>query len=306
MIYEYALEPELVATWHSREDFRFFVDKFGLGRGRIVSRYPRHWAKLVWESCTPRAGDMARKRLEELLMRFTERMIRRAGTHYDGSISWLLNAETEHSRQPFHAILARANPRLREHVLIPDDIDRGAERWIVRTDCVVTRTAVALAAAIHSVMSCCSTVIFIDPHFSPDKIRYRRSLREFLRSLVAKRSGSLLRVELHTGDESSVQFFRENCDNKLKPIVPTGLTLLLKRWRMKPGSEALHHRYVLTDLGGIGFKYGLDDDDGAGGQTDELNLLSVEVYRLRWEQYLGDRPAFELVDEYTIVGEGQP
>ena len=32
MVYEYAVEPEVVATWgKSREDFRYFKDKFGLG-----------------------------------------------------------------------------------------------------------------------------------------------------------------------------------------------------------------------------------------------------------------------------------
>ncbi len=47
MVYEYALEPELVATWGNRQDFRYFVEKFGLGQPRIVSRYPKPWKRLV-------------------------------------------------------------------------------------------------------------------------------------------------------------------------------------------------------------------------------------------------------------------
>jgi hypothetical protein len=301
MIYEYALEPELVASWHSPEDFRFFVDKFGLGRGRIITKFPKGWVKLVWESVAPTAGDMARKRLEELLMRFTERMIRRVGTSYDGNAAWLLNAESEHLRQPFHAILARTNPRRSAVVLLPDHLNDRNVLWVVKTDCVCARTAAGLENAIDSVLRCCSMVAFIDPNFGPENGRHRRPLREFLRVLAGRPSAALPDVELHTSGKARAEFFRETCESELMPLIPSGFTLRVKRWRIKPGSEALHHRYVLTDLGGVGFKFGLDD--GATGETDELNLLSAEVYRLRWGQYLSDRPAFELVDELTITGQ---
>ena len=40
MIYEFAVEPTLVATWSDRKEFRFFDGKFGLGRQRVLCRYP--------------------------------------------------------------------------------------------------------------------------------------------------------------------------------------------------------------------------------------------------------------------------
>ena len=49
MIHEYALEPELVASWHDRMQFRFFIGQFGFGTGRVVSRYPKQWRELVLE-----------------------------------------------------------------------------------------------------------------------------------------------------------------------------------------------------------------------------------------------------------------
>ena len=45
MIHEYALEPELVASWHSLYKFHLFSGKFGFGAGRVVSRYPKKWTK---------------------------------------------------------------------------------------------------------------------------------------------------------------------------------------------------------------------------------------------------------------------
>lgn len=111
MIHEYALEPELVATWGNRRDYRYFIDKFGLGQPRIVSRYPERWGNLAWEAFQTRrsATDIERTRMEALLSRLSERMVRRHNPIWEPDQTWLENAHGEHARFPFHAILARAN-----------------------------------------------------------------------------------------------------------------------------------------------------------------------------------------------------
>jgi hypothetical protein len=56
-------------------------------------------------------------------------------------------------------------------------------------------------------------------------------------------------------------------------------------------------------VGGIMFGIGLDDDDDAGGQTDDLHILDREQYELRWQQYASDTPAFELAEQpIEIIG----
>ena len=81
MIYEYALQPELVCTWTDHPGCSLIAGQFGLDRGRLVSRYPSQWKELVRESYERQASsrpdtqaDQAkkqweRKRLEELLQR---------------------------------------------------------------------------------------------------------------------------------------------------------------------------------------------------------------------------------------------
>lgn len=49
------------------------------------------------------------------------------------------------------------------------------------------------------------------------------------------------------------------------------------------------------------FGVGLDDGDGAAGETDDIKLLDDETYQIRWQQYTL-APAFDLVDEMIIVG----
>jgi hypothetical protein len=302
MIYEYALEPELVATWTDRRDFRYFVERFGLGQGRIVSRYPKRWTRLVWDAFDG-AGELDRKRLEELLARLSECMVRRADIHWDpASASWLDNAEREHERRPFHAIVARANPRGHPRVLVGADLDERSEPlWAASRGRSVQREAGAMADAVAPALRSSSVVIFVDPYFGPERSRHRRPFEAFLERMLKDRPGRAPeRVEVHTAAEETgtEDFFRGECHARLRRCVPEGMRIVIRRLGQKAGGEKLHNRYVLTELGGIAFGVGLDDGDD--GETDDLTLLDREVYELRWSQYNGDPPPGFDQDEASV------
>ena len=46
MLKEFALEPEALASW---ESFRYLIEKFGVSKGRVISRFPKQWKRLVYE-----------------------------------------------------------------------------------------------------------------------------------------------------------------------------------------------------------------------------------------------------------------
>ena len=306
MIYEYALEPELVATWTNRSDCRYFKESFGLGQGRIVSRYPKRWKRLVWNSFNS-TDDFAQKRLEELLARLSEQMVQRSDARWDGeSTSWRNNAEREHERLPFHAILARTNPKNHAHVLTENDIDEdSATRWAVERGYSVARSATEMADTVAPLLRCSSDVIFVDPHFGPERPRYRRPFEAFLERMVSQRPDETpKRVEIHTAAErtGTEEFFRGECERRLCQWIPDGIPVLVRRLRQKQDGEQLHNRYILTDLGGVTFGTGLDEGDE--GETDDITLMNRGQYELRWSQYGGDPPAgFEQEgDPVEVVG----
>jgi hypothetical protein len=41
------LKPSLLNNW---KDFRYFTEKFGIAQGRLISRYPKRWKRMVYES----------------------------------------------------------------------------------------------------------------------------------------------------------------------------------------------------------------------------------------------------------------
>ena len=293
MIHEYALEPELVATWTDKENCRYFKENFGLDRGRIVSRFPKRWKKLVWMAVNS-TDDFARKRLEVLLAHLTERMVHRSNIDWQpAATSWLENAEREHEKRPFQAILARTNPRGRAEVLTRAEMEEGnAPGWKVARACSVARNAVEMAKTVAPLLRCSSIVIFVDPHFAPSRKRYRRPFETFLEQLVQWRPGkNPRRVELQTAakDPTTDSLFRTQCHEKLCACVPSGVRVLVRRLKKKPDGERLHNRYILSELGGVTFGIGLDD--GNEGETDDVTLMERRQYDLRWSQYGGDPPA---------------
>jgi hypothetical protein len=145
----------------------------------------------------------------------------------------------------------------------------------------------------------------VDPHFSPTREQYRKTLEAFLTATFTGRVYPAPRViEIHLsadGDSKpTAAYFAERCGALLPGLIPRGVEIRIFRWHQRPGGEELHNRYVLTDLGGIRFGAGLDEGDA--GETDELEILDNDVYRARFVQYDPAGPAFDLVDQVVIVG----
>lgn len=295
MIYEFALEPTLLNSW---ERFRYLTERFGVAQGRLISRYPKRWKAMVYEALGT-CSELEKKRIEERLIRLDDRMMSRSSEWQPGR-DWLSNAEDEHIKRPFHAIVAGANPRAKPEVLLADQLDEKTPTWSVNREIVVARQAADLANALSPLLSLARDIIFVDPHFSPYNNRARSTLREFLVRARSRQSGvQLQRVEFHTAFKDGVDFDGE-CQRQLPQRIPAGMTLRIVRLRERDGGEGLHNRYILTDRGGVRLAWGLDE--GAAAQTDDLSLLEDALFRSRWDQYCGAKLAFDIAGEITIAG----
>jgi len=297
MIYEYALEPEMVAGWGNRLNHRFFIREFGSGQGRLVSHYPKKWARKVWDSFAG-GSEMDRKRLEELLVRLQETMIKRKDCTWDENLTWLDNAVQENARHPFSVVMARNNPAARPEILCEDRLSVSpCPGWESPHGITVNREAPKMVAAVQQMLACCRWVKFIDPHLSPGTPRYEASLRAFLTVLAGERPvGPPEFIETHSGYHGgTAAFLRE----KFQVFIPHGLQLILYQWKERPGGQRLHNRYILTDLGGVSFHHGLDT--GADGETDDITRLDLDQYLFRCRQYDPAAPAFDPADEPLII-----
>ena len=299
MIAEYALEPEMVAAWGDRFNHRFFIREFGLGSGRLVSRYPKKWAKKVWRSFAG-GSPMERKRLEELLVRLQETMIKRKDFVWDDTATWLENVVQEHARYPFKAIMAKNNSAGRTEILCEDALaELPCPGWDRPHGMTVNRKAPDMAAAVKQALACCRWVKFIDPYFSKCKHGHKKSLKAFFSILKRERPvGPPEKVEIHTSWGGTTADY---LNGFYKEIVPLGMTATIFQWQERPSGQRLHNRYILTDLGGVSFLHGLDI--GADGETDDIALLERAQYISRCRLYDPTAQAFEqAADPLVIVG----
>jgi len=304
MIYEYALEPELVATWGTKQNSIIYSSAFGFGQGRAVSNYPKKWSRMVY-SCA-RGSEMEIKRLVELLKRIEENMIKRRDPIYDGDRrSWIENALLEHKRYPFFAIMAKNNLNHLSQIICEDDLaDSPCPSWDIPHGITVNRNAAEMAATINMMLGRCRWVKFIDPYLSRIKWGHKQSMMAFLRILGTERPvGPLEFIEIHTDEKGpSLEFLKDFYEE----IIPAGLTVTLFQWKEIPGGQRLHNRYILTDLGGVSFHNGLDA--GEDGETDDITRLDYEQYRLHCTQYNRATSFFEKAEaplELTSKMEGE-
>lgn len=300
MIHAFALDPQLVATWGRREEFRFIHDKFGFGTPRVLLELPAFskWKKAVYAAANELAlsqEDM--KRIEELFRLFGEHKYRRADSVYNGLLTWLENAEREYNRRSFAAIVAAENPRAHQGVLLGDQLGPGNTRWACTAGASPSRTPGALAAALSAMLVNCSALHLVDPHFGPENARHRKVL-EALMDLLSVHGLSPRVIRVHCSAKSELAFFEREAA-KMASRLPVGIAVEFLRWRQRAGGEKLHNRYVLTELGGVFLGVGLDAGDS--GETDDLLLLPRAQYERRWSQYVDDDGAFELADTPALV-----
>ena len=309
MIHEYALEPELVASWHDLYKFHLFSGKFGFGKGRVVSRYPKKWTKRVWDAFKDDFGKTAspvdRKRMEKLLKQIANPVVRRPGCIWEAAREWLPNAESEHtSHKHFHTIVARNNPGSNENVMRESEFLEYTEGDQDLPKGSVPRNAEDMANCVAPMLHCATKILFIDPYFRAKEERFRRPLAAFLQRVDTQTSG--ITIELHTSashyNAPAWDFFRQECEDRLPPIIPKGLTLTVSRWKERAGGEKLHNRYILTDIGGVSFLIGLDCDL-EGNSSDVIARLSATTYSKLLDDYDKRNGAFDLDGEvFTVEG----
>lgn len=278
MIKEYAVEPQALNNW---KDCRYILEKFGFANGRLISRFPKEWERMVyeaWQGLLPKE----KSRISELLIRAKKNLMV-SNRDYDRSKTWLPNAEEQHVIKPFHAIIATSNPSKNGSLVLADDLDD--EHPLMQSDITPTinRKAAEMAECVAPLLRISKRVIFIDQYLNKVERRHFDPLKEFMLILKSRDSNiPLNKLEYHCGEINAETYFDQKLTLHIKESIPSGKTLEIICW---PNGE-LHNRYILTDRGGVMFGTGLDDDDrGSGTPTDVVTRLDGDTYEGLWAKH---------------------
>jgi len=326
MIYEFALDPSLVAEWSDRREFQRYKGRFGIGTARIMARVPKkHWRRLVWEAFDAKHRDdgpdqqRRRKVLTEILVGSLE-----AGMSERSCLDhtlWPDTAEREHAKRPFRALLVAGGtplgpaglPTLRD-----PDFDQDDALWSPE-DGLVDRTPDAIVRALAPLLSCAASLRFVDPHFDPTKERWRRSISALLARAVERReSHAQPKVELHTcvtrgrAGRGAAGMNKEEKKAKaaelaakfqgLKEWIPAGLPVSVFLWAERETGQEFHDRFLLTDVGGLQFGKGFDFEHEEKGRKETVTLLARKTYTELMRSLEADAGTFELLQKFELIG----
>ncbi len=278
MIREFAVEPEAIVS--SYRDFSYVVEKFGVCEGRVISRFPKTWKRLVYEAAQARhQGKVEGKKIEERLRGLSDEVLI-AMSRPAGTGGWIEIALAEHQRQPFDYLITNAPQGIAEAVPV-ETLDGEHPCLQITREISIPRESEAMASACAFLLKTAKVIKIIDPHLDFSKSRFREPFKAFMKHV---RAGT--QIEIYRGIDDggpAREFMRQNAEQFLPNALPAGVNA---RIRLLPAGS-MHNRFLLTDLGGIKFGVGLDAAGHNTAPEDELSLMVPDVWQARWCQYSG-------------------
>lgn len=297
MLKECAVEPGVFAR---REHFRYLEEKFGIGEGRFISRYPKHWRELVWQACkSSNASTMERKWIEERLRWLPKSKFLKSKRSYQEGSGWIENVLVSDRETEFDVIVTlelQPNPR----AVLAEALDESTPVWGVPRDGTVLRTAEDLVGVVSALLRRASTILFVDQHFTPET-RFGKPLTKFLEAARGGTAPSKIEYHLSSEKTGTAEWFSQQLGTQRRFLkLQPNDEIVFVRWDARSCEENMHARYVLTNRGGIGFDYGLDE--GAG--TTAWVRLSEPLWEQSMREYRPDTAPFGFVDAWKVNSEG--
>lgn len=290
MIKEIALDPNLFARWPHHLALR---DAFGVEKGRVISAFPKKWRGHVREEVTrlEAAGEIGPVKARSIIQwlevpagtRDSRMVASKAG--YDGNKGWHLNAAD--AWQSFDAILSQQEIETPNAIFADEDHEYLRDpKFSAETQRTIQRRRMPMVECAWPLLRDSKVVKLVEPHFNPNKPRFRNVLEAILDRLRTEGS-SIREIELHVRhpedkdphDRTPPSFTVIELRNNLSPLLRSDWSLRVHLWTR--GREGMHPRYLLTDRGGIQIDHGWDEDEH-GTETTPIMLLTKQ----RWEQEL--------------------
>ena len=309
MLREYALDPDVLTNWN---DFRYFIEKFGIPEGRLISKYPKKWKYLVYLSLAkntkyPKSAEIEIN-LKEEIDRIDPNIIAPVRKNYfwDHNKSWLISAVEEHKRKAFHAIISNERHDECRELLVAEFLNEKHELWKTQRELCIARDNTELANALSLFLQISKDVVFVDKHFRPGRNEFIYPFQHYLKELfVCEYKRKKINVKIFTGYDPKHDhvWFYKACDEHFSCIIPQGLSVRICRIIFSDDdvkSDDMHNRYILSERGGVRFAWGLDS--GKPNKNDDVSFLDENVYQKRWSQYCSGNNAYDIIDYYVING----
>lgn len=299
MLHEFAVEPALLGDW---QEFRALFGKFGVHQARMIAEFPKKWRKMVYEA-SAHFTDMQRKAIEDWLSDRDAFLIPNNRT-YDVSVDWLSNAETAHTVNAFHAIIAHTNPRNRLEVILSGALYEQHALFKCPRECSMSRDSNGFVMVSGPLLKCSRQIIFVDPFFwkaNSERERRERWGQHFKALLSTLSPTTVISICTSASPKGeTVDFRQEEIEEKLPSFIPNTIEIEILLLQHNSGNDT-HNRYILTERGGIKFPWGLDADPS--GAKDTVNLMESDTHQTKFSEYSEpEKHGHQIASRFVVVG----
>ncbi|HUP79233.1 MAG TPA: hypothetical protein VM260_11825 [Pirellula sp.] len=277
MIKEYAVDPEglgrLGPSWQ-------LMDSIGIEHGRIIARFPKTWVECIYDAVEKSCPEIEKATIVERLNLLKKFVVRCAVSRPFVGNSWLDNAITADLSNPFAAIITEQRVGENERLLHPFDAHSTDRKWKIKRGRIVKRTESAIAECVVPLTSISKHIRFVDPYCPTERLNV-------IHEILTRTAEAIPRdrtIEIHASKLKSkpIEEIKSEITKRLLSKLPIFREITVVLWDADEFSKKIHARYVLTNLGGMRFDYGLQRDDD---EETEVELMSNDLYDDRWSDF---------------------
>ena len=231
-------------------------------------------------------GSVKGQSLKRRLDRVRDRLVDRPQTDWDYMEDrWLANAEREHRREPFAAVVSPEydGADATDHKYHPGELNEDLDAWNTPNGVDITRTRTEFTAAILPMLLVAKEIHFLDRGFSVDaNSLYTRNYQQLLRGLA--RCDRFPSITIHCCPDSAVDttYFQGELTRHYAELVPARSVLTCVIWQVngtiERGAHPFHNRFVISDRCGVLVGYGTDSANAATDAPDTLQLIDAKVF----------------------------
>ena len=290
MLSIFAIDPQICQRL---EWFRYCVEHCHASRGRAIADLPPgQWcteALSIIDRCVGdrKLGVIKGQSLKRRLDRVRDRLVHRPGTDWDYlQPSWLNNAEREHIRDPFAAVVSPEYDGAddAERKYHPDELDESVSAWNTPSGVDIKRTRQEFNSAVLPMLVVASEVHFLDRYFNVDADSlYTRNYQQIIRNLASQADGfPTFTIHCCPDAEMDLGYFESEFKRLYEGVIPGGKSITCVVWKVdgmvERGAHPFHNRYVLTNFCGVLVGYGTDSVNVTTDAPDTLQLVDQEVF----------------------------
>ncbi|GAB3518572.1 hypothetical protein [Photobacterium alginatilyticum] len=289
MLVEHIIEPSaLVELAKSARNCREFEREFSKPSPRVIGEYPKlkKFRRLALQSQSVDASEIEKARLEELLRFLSEKQRVERNSKFDGAITFIENLKKV--EQDFFSGFHLLHNNVKEcefqaNVLCVDQFEQGIEP--LPNQIAMPKVTEIMCETLGELLRLSKHITVVDPYICMLPGVWK-TLIAFIEHAVtdtpvSEKSFSIMFNSEHKNGRSCEHLKKALLDEKPE-LAEQYLKIDFYDIR-ENGNEAIHNRYLITELGAVSLPYGLQETNA--DECDDVTLLNEELYAKRFSQY---------------------